>query len=212
VSQVKPSDSTRPSLLVRLRKSGDTEAWNLFVEVYGPLIYGRCRRHGLKHEDAEDVSQKTFSKIAKAMMKFEYQPARGRFRHWLGCVVNGEINRFLRKAGNIPEETGDYATLDNLESRPEDSAWTEEFNSRVMQMALARCRPHFEDATWQAFELIWLENCSVSDVAWKMKQSMAWVYLAKSRALKRLWQEVVELTEMDGFLSLHDEQQENHEN
>ena len=162
-----------------------------------------------RYEDAEDVSQKTFSRIAKALLSFEYQPARGRFRHWLGCVVNGEINRLLRKASNHPEGTIDHSALDNFESRTEDSAWSEEFNSQVLRTALARCRPHFEEATWRAFELTWLENQPPVEVAQTMKHPIAWIYLAKSRVLKRLWQEVVELTEMDGLISVENEWKEN---
>src|SRR4051812_13787806 len=47
---------TRASLLVLLRDPGDGIAWNRFVDLYAPLIYG-FRRHGLQDADAADLSQ-----------------------------------------------------------------------------------------------------------------------------------------------------------
>lgn len=49
--------STRPSLLLRIRDPRDTEAWQTFVDVYGRLVYRHCRNRGLRHEDAENVTQ-----------------------------------------------------------------------------------------------------------------------------------------------------------
>jgi RNA polymerase sigma factor (sigma-70 family) len=189
------ADSTRPSLLLRLRDASDAQAWNTFVDVYGPLIFGRCRRKGLKHEDAEDVSQRIFAKITAAIRGFDYEPAKGRFRDWLGTVVNGEINRFFRRNSRQEKGLEHPDNLDNLETNAEDAAWTEEFNSQVLRTALARCRPHFEDATWQAIELVWIENQSAAHAANVLQQTIASIYVAKSRVLKRLWQEVQELAD-----------------
>jgi RNA polymerase sigma factor (sigma-70 family) len=200
MSDAQHPDSTRPSLLLRLREAGDTEAWNTFVEVYGPLMYGRCRRKGLTHEDAEDVSQKISAKVAAAMRGFQYQPARGRFRDWLGTVVNGEINRFLRQTSRKAAATEEPSSLDEVAARGEDTAWTEEFNSQVLRSALARCQPHFENSTWRAFELVWIENQTPAEAALALNQPLAAIYVAKSRVLKRLWQEVQELAEDAGFL------------
>lgn len=193
-----PSDlSTRPSLLLRLRDPRDAAAWGTFVEVYGPLVYGHGRRRGLGHEDAEDVTQKVFARITEAIRKFDYERERGRFRDWLGTVVRNEVNRFLRKDNQAPHAKGG-AQDDAIGQATEpaaDTAWTAEFNAHVLQSALTRSRPRFEPETWRAFELVWLENRAASDVARELSQPIDWVYVAKSRVLKQLWQEVVELAD-----------------
>jgi RNA polymerase sigma-70 factor (ECF subfamily) len=88
---------TRPSLLLRIRDPGDTESWNTFVEVYGPLIHRYGRSRGLQWADAENVTQEVFTKVAQAIRTFDYRPEQGRFRDWLGTVTCNEIKRFLKK-------------------------------------------------------------------------------------------------------------------
>jgi RNA polymerase sigma-70 factor (ECF subfamily) len=187
---------TRASLLLRLRDPLDLVSWRLFVDVYGPLAYRHCRRRGLGHEDAEDVTQEVFRRVAESIRTFEYRPEVGRFRDWLGTVVRNEINRFLKKkyatAGHEGAMTRD---LNDLEGRGEDSSWEAEFNAHILQAALARSRPHFDPETWRAFELVWVENRPAAEVAREVGRAIDWVYVCKSRVLKRLWQEVRELAE-----------------
>ena len=40
------SPATRASLLVRLRDGGDAGAWQEFVHLYAPIIYGFARKRG----------------------------------------------------------------------------------------------------------------------------------------------------------------------
>jgi RNA polymerase sigma-70 factor (ECF subfamily) len=188
--------STRPSLLLRLRDPRDAEAWRAFVEVYGPLVYGHARRRGLKHEDGEDVTQKVFARIAEAIRTFNYQPDLGRFRDWLGAIVRNETNRFLKHdRGAAHGKGGADDALNQVAAPSSDTAWTAEFNAHILRVALERCRPHFEAATWRAFERVWLEQTPAAAVAKEMGQPIDWVYVAKSRVLKRLAQEVQELAD-----------------
>jgi len=189
--------STRPSLLLRLRDPRDAEAWQTFVDVYGPLVYGHGRRRGLKHEDAEDVTQKVFARITDAIRTFQYEPEVGRFRDWLGAIVRNEINRFLKQTVGTPQGKGGEVdpAVENLPATAAETPWTTEFNARVLQVALERCRPRFEPATWRAFERVWLEHAPAPLVAQEAGQPIDWVYVAKSRVLKLLAEEVRELAD-----------------
>jgi RNA polymerase sigma factor (sigma-70 family) len=190
--------STHPSLLLRLRQPEDQDAWNLFVSVYAPLIFGHCRRAGLPRADAEDVTQEVFARLSTAIRHFEYQPDLGRFRTWLGTVVRNEILRYRKKSARQPAGVGGEgitAVLDQAVAKQEDNSWVAEFNAHVLQTALARCRPRFEAATWRAFEMVWLENRPPADVAREVGREIAWVYVAKSRVLMQLSQEVRELAD-----------------
>src|SRR5690349_11723161 len=86
--------STKASLLARLRKGKDTGAWNLFVDLYTPVIYRFSRQRGLQHADAEEVTQAVMAKVFVSIDKFTYCPERGRFRNWLGVVAIREISAF----------------------------------------------------------------------------------------------------------------------
>src|SRR5262249_23547378 len=129
---------------------------------------------------------------------FEYRPDSGRFRDWLGTVVRNEVNRFLRKEAHTVRGaggSGEEDTLDTIPARGEDTAWTAEFHAHLLQASLARSRPHFADDTWRAFEAVWVENRPAAEVAQELGRSIDWVYVAKSRVLKHLWQEVLGLAD-----------------
>jgi RNA polymerase sigma-70 factor (ECF subfamily) len=190
--------STRPSLLLRVRDPRDAEAWQTFVDVYGRLVYRHCRCRGLGHEDAENVTQEVFAQVSQSIRRFDYQPEVGCFRGWLGTMTRNEINRFLKKNARVVHGSGggeDEHGLDSAAARGEDTAWAEEFNAHLLATALARSRPHFEDQTWRAFELVWLENRPALEVARELGVPIDRVYVAKSRVLERLQQEVRDLAE-----------------
>ena len=190
--------STRPSLLQRVRDPRDSEAWQTFVEIYGRLVYRRCRGGGLHHEDAENVTQEVFAQVSQSIRGFNYQPDLGRFRDWLGTVTRNEISRFRKKDRRAVHGGGGdegSCVLDAAAAHEEDTEWTEAFNAHLLDTALARTRPHFEEQTWRAFELAWLEKRPAAQVARELKVPIDRVYVAKSRVLDRLQQEVQELAE-----------------
>lgn len=185
---------TSPSLLVRLRDARNQEAWKAFVAVYGPLVYGHARRRGLAHEDAEDVAQKVFARVGAAIGSFDYDRQRGRFRDWLGSIVRHEVVRHWKKEDRHAHGAADH----DLAQVPDDSVdpqWIAEYHSHVLATALARCQPHFEPDTWRVFQRVWIDRCPPLEVSQEMNQPIDRVYVAKSRVLKRLWQEVQELAE-----------------
>src|SRR5262249_59654030 len=65
----KPMDwrTTPPTLLSRLRDTGDQEAWRTFDRRYGDLIVQYCRGQGLQQSDAEDIRQAVMTTLAHAM-------------------------------------------------------------------------------------------------------------------------------------------------
>jgi RNA polymerase sigma-70 factor (ECF subfamily) len=192
---------TRPTLLFRIRDPHDHAAWTTFVDVYGPLIYARCRRRGLQPVDAENVTQTVFVTLSQAIG--QYQPDKGRFRSWLGRIVRNAIHR-ARQGPREVTGWGHGDEEDPLESeaaRQEDSAWAEEFNHHIYQTALDRTRGHFEDQTWRAFDLVWQQNLSAGEAARRLRVPIDRVYVAKSRVLDRLRQEIEHLAADSALLA-----------
>jgi RNA polymerase sigma-70 factor (ECF subfamily) len=181
---------TRPSLLVRIRDPRDAESWNTFVGTYAPVVYRYGRRRGLQEADAADVTQEVMAEVARLIHTFEYQPQRGHFRDWLLALTRFKLMHFFRHRGrNVAEPAGEAA------GEGEDSEWTDEFNAQVLRSALERCRPHFEAATWRAFERVWLDNVPGPAAARELDVPIEAVYVAKSRVLKRLKEEILLLAE-----------------
>jgi RNA polymerase sigma factor (sigma-70 family) len=185
---------TRPSLLIRIRDPRDSEAWEVFVDTYLPMIYRYTRRMGLQDADAADVSQEVLSEVARCIRAFEYHPDRGRFRDWLGVLVRRRVFRLLKKKDRDTADPGEEDS-NALGRNPADVEWTDEFNARILVAAMEKARPHFEPRTWRAFEGVWLENRRAVDVAADLNLPIEMIYTAKSRVLKRLEEEVRILAE-----------------
>ena len=144
------------------------------------------------------MTQEVLAQVARSIRSFEYQPERGRFRDWLGVVALNKLRQFLRKEDQQVRGRGGLdseACLDGLKAVETDTAWTAQFNAHLLQVALERIRPHFEPASWQAFERTWLKDCSAAEAAAALGLPITAVYVAKSRVLKRLREEVLMLAE-----------------
>ena len=113
-----PSPETRSSLLVRIRDASDERSWTEFVDIYAPLVYGYCGKHGIQHADASDVSQEVLQAIVSAIGKFKYDPGRGGFRRWLMIVIRSKVNNFYKRRGRQPQGTGETAVHKLLDAQP----------------------------------------------------------------------------------------------
>ncbi|MFO0902398.1 MAG: sigma-70 family RNA polymerase sigma factor [Pirellulales bacterium] len=188
--------NTRPSLLLRIRDARDVQAWEEFVQVYGPMIYRYCRKRGCQEADAADVAQEVLSRVTRAIGAFEYRPDRGRFRDWLGVLTRNEVLRFQGRRQRAGQAVGGDEP-GPIEEAPSgrDPLWLDAFHARLLEAALDRVQPHFEPATWQAFALVWLDDLPAAEVAQRLAVPLEGVYVAKSRVLKRLREEVLRLGE-----------------
>jgi RNA polymerase sigma-70 factor (ECF subfamily) len=185
-------------LLLQIRDVHDAASWQTFLDIYAPLVHRYCRRRGLQDADAADVCQEVLAQVARSIRTFEYQPERGRFRDWLGQVTRSKLGRFVHKQRQRERGCGctvDPEMLDDVAGAEVDAEWTDEFNARVLRASLERIRPHFAVSTWQAFALVWLENRPTREVARELNLAVAAVYVAKSRVLKCLRQDLLHLAD-----------------
>jgi RNA polymerase sigma-70 factor (ECF subfamily) len=192
------SQTTRPSLLIRIRDANDREAWRQFVDIYAPLIYGLARKRGLQDADAADVTQDVFRAVAAVISSWDYDPKRGSFRGWLHTVTRNKINDFL--ARKQARGTGDTATQEFLEQQPDwatpdedETSWQREAQQRIFAWAAERIRGEFQDSTWKAFWQVAVEGKSGEETARELHLSVGAVYVAKSRVLARLKKEIEHL-------------------
>src|SRR6516162_4708756 len=109
------SPATRASLLIRLRDGGDAEAWQEFVHLYAPVIYGFARKRGLQDADAADMMQEVLRSVSGAAQRLDYDPSRGTFRGWLFTVTRNKIFNFLESGGRRVQGSGDSRVQQRLE-------------------------------------------------------------------------------------------------
>src|SRR5262249_27753259 len=146
--------------------------------------------------DAADLTQEVLRSVGGAVGRLEYDPERGSFRGWLFTIVRNKLRNFL--AGRHLQGTGDTSVQHLLEAQPardEESSWDEEYEQRLFAWAAEQVRGSFQEATWQAFWQTAVEGKSAPDVAKVMGMSLGAVYIAKSRVLARLRDEIRRLQE-----------------
>src|SRR5262249_1851113 len=205
--------TTRPSLLVRIRDARDKDAWQQFVQVYGPVVYCYGRKHGLQDADAADLTQEVLQAVSTAIGRLDYDRRCGSFAGWLFTLAHHKLHDFLLRQNRPGRGSGDRggpARLEQQPARPEDRAvWNQEYERRLFHWAAEQVRGHFQDATWQAFYRTAVEGRRGADVAAELGMTVAAVYLAKSRVMARLCQYV---QQVDGDDDPKDEGNRNREN
>jgi RNA polymerase sigma-70 factor (ECF subfamily) len=192
------SPATRASLLVRLRDPQDKEAWGQFVQLYAPVVYGFARKRGLQDADAADLMQEVFRSVAGAAGRLEYDPKRGTFRGWLYTITRNKIYTFLdaqRRQVRGSGDSGAQALLDEQAGREDGTGdlWDQEYERSAFAWAADRVRGEFHESTWKAFWLTAVEGQSARDAGRQLGLSPGAVYVAKSRVVARLREEIREL-------------------
>jgi RNA polymerase sigma-70 factor (ECF subfamily) len=190
-------------LLVRLRDPHDADAWRQFVELYASVVYGFARRRGLQDADAADLMQEVFRAVASSAGRLDYDPRRGSFRSWLYTVTRNKLYNFLDGRKRQVAGSGDSGQQELLETKAangDDPAelWRQEYERRVFTWAAEQVRGEFQESTWQAFWLTAVEGRSAKDAGGRLGMSPGAVYVAKSRVLARL-KEQVRLLDDEGY-------------
>lgn len=192
--------NTRPSLLVRLRDARDADAWQQFVELYGPIVYRFGRRHRLQDADAADLTQEVLRGVSAGMERFAYDPCRGSFRGWLFTLAHRKLYDLLARRRRQEQASGDSAAHELLHDVPAPDSkdvWNQELERQLFACAAEQVRGQFTESTWRAFWATAVEGRDAAVVAEELHLSVGSVYVAKSRVQARLREKVREITEED---------------
>ena len=187
------ANTTKISLVRRLRDHHDAHAWSQFVQVYGPLVYRYGRHKGLQDADAADLAQDVLREVSQSIVDFDYDPKVGRFRNWLFLIMRRTLSRRFRTEARTPRATGDTRFLKQLRNLPDDEPddlWEQEYRRHVFQWASDQIMADFAETTWQAFWRTAVDGEKASRVAQALGLSVGSVYVAKNRVLKRLKERV----------------------
>jgi len=188
---VETAGTTRISFLGRLRDHS-TLGWAEFDERYRDLLYRYALRCGAAPDEAEDIVQEVELSVFKAMDRFQYERARGRFRSYLRAAV---VHAVAKRAspGTGPEIGFEPLDPDEVaEDDPRDAEWEREWQLHRLRNALRSIvnEKEFDPATLEAFRLYVLAGLTAESTATQVGISCASVHQAKCRVLKRLRQKI----------------------
>lgn len=198
---VDDSPLTRASLLVQIRDGRNQRAWQEFMQLYGPVVYGFARKRGLQDADAADLMQDVLRSVSATIARLDYDRSQGTFRGWLFTVTRNKIFNFLSARKIRPQGSGDTTTNKLLDNHPqsEDGAdtWEMEYQRRLAAISMERVKGEFQENTWRAFWLTAVEGVAAAEAAKQTGLSAGAVYVAKSRVLARLKEEVETLRQQE---------------
>jgi len=171
----------------------DEVQWKRLVDIFGPIVYRWCRTSGVREGDAPDVVQNVFMAVARGVASFERHKASGSFRSWLATITRNKVRDYFRSAArSIDAEGGSSAVgrLAELEEKLDSTICAESSRTPLAKQLLRQVEAEFEPLTWRAFWLMVIESRRAAEVAELTGLSLASVYQAKSRVLRRLRQRV----------------------
>jgi RNA polymerase sigma-70 factor (ECF subfamily) len=182
---------TSASLLQRLRQPGQEQAWTRFVQLYTPLLYCWARRLGLDEPDAADLVQDVLTLLVRKLPEFTYDRSKS-FRAWLRTVTLNHWRNRCRRA-ELPRASG-HPDLDNLADNDATDAVAEtEYRQWLVGRALELMQTEFQPTTWKACWECVVVGRPAAEVAAELGISVGAVYMAKSRVLSRLREELTDL-------------------
>jgi RNA polymerase sigma factor (sigma-70 family) len=193
---------TNISLLTSLKNGGSTAEWEVFYALYAEPIFGLARRAGLIESDAQDVVQETMMAITRALVKFEYDPQRGKFRNWVLRIATNKTHDAYRRQQRQRAHLIDVGTTPISELNPAtihtgaadaalESAWRHELIRKAL--SLLELNSGIKPKTLAIFRAVAIDDQSPATVAREHGVTQGLVNQIRSRITAKIKQLVTDL-------------------
>jgi RNA polymerase sigma-70 factor (ECF subfamily) len=187
------SPPTRLSLIEKIKDPRDAEAWSEFAAIYYPLVFGICRRKGLQHADATDITQEVLSRVANAVGSYRHDQPGSTFRGWLYRITRNLTIDFFRQRGKDPVVGADrQQELHQIRepSREESQEFHHAFRKQMFSVVARVVQAQIHPQTWAAFWKTEVERRDVSIVAQELSMNRGAIYVARSRVIAKLRKQI----------------------
>lgn len=183
-------NTTSLTLLERARDAGDSVAWERLVLIYKPVLGSWLRQRGAPPQDADDLVQEVLAVVVQELPNFTHRQT-GAFRGWLRAILGNRLRTYWRQGRCRPVSSADTWLLEMADASSDNThalsqQWDREHDVLVLGRLLELMEQEFEPGTLQAFRRVVLDCCKTDDVAAELGISVAAVYIAKSRVMRRL--------------------------
>lgn len=192
------NETTRSSVLKAVADTENEAAWQRLFDLYAGFVFSLARSKGLKEEDADDVVQDVFIRLAEFLPIFEYSRTKGRFRSYLvNLVYNLIIDKWrIRQRDN--ERMKAYKD-EVVNMAPADKEFAEhEWQAAALEEALRRIKPEVRPEHYAAFVASTVEGQDTETVMRLYNLSRDNLYQIRKRLTAKLRETVpVVLAEME---------------
>lgn len=197
----KPFDSNATaSDLLGKAKRNDPEAWKVLFDRYAPLIRYWCRKSEFTADETDEVVQTAMTRVWVYLPRFSKDGEKAAFRRWLRTITLTIIADRSRTSGKHPRATGGTGALDMMNAIPDgeveegSSDVPSKENRSLVWEIMDYLEDEFQEKTWRAFLMVFLEKQTSSEAAAELGMSPTAVRLAKARVLRRLRDEAKKRT------------------
>jgi RNA polymerase sigma-70 factor (ECF subfamily) len=184
-------NSSQPGLLLRLQQTGNPADWGRLVDLYSTHLFLWACRSGLQGAAAADVALSILAKVSQNLSEFRIG-APGGFRAWLRSVAHAQRRELLQK--QIAPSGGPAAQADTPVPAAAETLWEPEYLPFLLKAAVQMFQSELPAADWKACLGLTIEARAAADVARETGLTVAAVYAAEARVLRRL------RAELDGLL------------
>ncbi len=166
-------DKKQEKELIILAQEGDSQSFEILVNRYYVTVYRFAFRWIADKEDAEDITQEVFIKLAKRLQTFTHQAS---FSTWLYRITVNCAKDYIRKKNRWPKDGTVDVPNGNLVS-PNPGPEVKSFHEQVMA-AVDKLPVKLKEAIILVFsegmshkETAQVLGCAETTVSWRIFQA-----------------------------------------
>jgi RNA polymerase sigma factor (sigma-70 family) len=189
---------TRVTLLAKLKKSENHEAWHEFENIYRGFILSLILRMGINPDDAEDISQAVLTKVWQKIEDFEYSQNKGKFHNWLAAMTRNTVKDFFRTKKNFitgrdsVEYQEQYVSIEEHVLPDIENLAREEWVLHITNLAWNNIKDNIYETKREVFKLVSAEVPN-KEIAKRLGISEASVRVYKAEVFEKMRTEITRL-------------------
>ena len=191
---------TRVTLLARLKKTENDEAWLEFESLYRGFILSLIVRMGINQEDAEDISQAVLTKVWQKIEDFEYNQNKGKFHNWLAAMTRNTVRDFFRTKKNFitgrdsVEYQEEYLDIEKQVLPDIENLAREEWVLHITNLAWDNIKSDIYETKQKVFKMV-SQEIPNKEIAQKLGISEASVRVYKAEVFEKMRTEINRLNQ-----------------
>jgi RNA polymerase sigma factor (sigma-70 family) len=191
-------NATRVTLLAKLKKTENHEAWLEFETIYRGFILSLILRMGINADDAEDISQAVLTKVWQKIEDFEYNQNKGKFHNWLAAMTRNTVKDFFRTKKNFitgrdsVEYQEQYISIEEQVLPDIENLAREEWVLHITNLAWNNIKADIYETKREVFKLVSKET-PTKEIAQQLGISEASVRVYKAEVFEKMRTEITRL-------------------